>query len=64
LTHLKRLNGLTLLHLADTQITDAGLKHLAGLTNFRTLHVSGTLVTDDGIEELKRALPASLRIYR
>ena len=64
LANLKRLDSLTLLHLADTQITDAGLEHLAALTNLRILHLSGTPVTDDGIEKLKRALPASLRIYR
>ncbi len=53
LVHLKRLNKLSRLHLAGTQLTDAGLVHLHGLTNLSHLDLSYTKVSDDGRAHLK-----------
>lgn len=39
--------------LADTRMTDAGLKHLTGLTKLRRLDVNGTKVTDAGLVHLQ-----------
>jgi hypothetical protein len=40
------------LGLANTQVTDAGLKELAGLTKLQTLDLRGTKVSDAGLKEL------------
>jgi hypothetical protein len=45
------------LNLAETQVTDAGLKHLKGLTALQGLDLSRTKVTDAGVEALKKSLP-------
>ena len=52
-TYLARLPDLQALSLADTQITDAGLKHVEGLTNVQYMMLSYTQVTDDGLDHLK-----------
>ncbi len=43
--------------LADTKVTDKGLKHLFGLTNLTFVTLKGTKISDSGMNELKRALP-------
>ena len=57
LAHLKGLNNLTGLLLADTKVTDAGLAHLKGLTKLKRLGLWDTKVTDAGKKKLKQALP-------
>ena len=43
--------------LADTQITDEGLKEMAKLQKLKMLRIRGTKVTKAGVAELKKALP-------
>ena len=50
--HLKEIKSLHVLHLAGTQVTDAGLKELAPLKNLAQLHLQETQVTDAGLKEL------------
>ena len=54
---LESLKGLSAqlvwLNLANTAVTDAGLKTLAGLKNLRRLHLEKTAVGDDGIASIK-----------
>jgi hypothetical protein len=54
------MTGLQMLNLADTHITDAGLKGLNRLTALRILYLEFTArVTPAGVEELRKALPNS-----
>ncbi|HEX7623738.1 MAG TPA: hypothetical protein VF400_09225, partial [Anaeromyxobacteraceae bacterium] len=55
--HLEGLGNLEALHLAHTDITDAGLVHLRRLARLRKINLSGTRVTDAGVAALARALP-------
>jgi hypothetical protein len=41
------------LNLANTSVTDAGMKGLAGFKNLRRLHLEKTVVGDDGLASLK-----------
>src|SRR5579862_1429071 len=41
------------LNLANTSVTDAGLKSLAGLKNLRRLHLERTAVGDEGLASVK-----------
>ena len=52
LKELHKLVGLTALDLADTQVTDKGLKELAGL-KLTWLNLSNTQVTDAGLKDLQ-----------
>lgn len=49
---LQRLEGLHLLDLADTIVTDAGLAHVAGATALEDLSVWNTRITDRGVSQL------------
>ena len=53
LTYLKGLPSLEILHLGDTQVTDAGLENVKELADLRELVLSDTQVTDAGLEHLK-----------
>ena len=53
LVHLKEIENLIWLNLANTKITDAGLKHLSGLTGLTKLHLEKTQVGDAGLAHLK-----------
>jgi hypothetical protein len=55
--NLAGLKGLKRLSLANTGLSDAGLKHLEGLAALEHLDLSGTKVTADGVAALKQALP-------
>ncbi len=46
------------LDLAETGITNAGLRHLTGLTSLKHLNLTDTNVTAEGVEILKKALPS------
>jgi len=52
LAKLAALQNLTVLHLENTPITDAGLQHLGKLEKLRYLNLFGTAVTDAGVKEL------------
>jgi WD40 repeat protein len=47
------LDGLRLLDLSETQVTDAGLAHLRGLTHLQVLNLGGTDVSDAGVLHLR-----------
>jgi WD40 repeat protein len=51
--HLAVLDGLRLLDLSETEITDAGLAQLKGLTHLQVLNLGGTDVTDAGLVHLR-----------
>ena len=51
------LEKVTRLILADTQITDVGLKEVAKLKQLKTLILSNTQTTDAGVAKLKKAFP-------
>lgn len=57
LAHLRGLNALSRLNIADTPVTDDGLRHLEGIASLQKLDVEGTGVTQAGIERLQQALP-------
>jgi hypothetical protein len=52
-SYLAKLPDLQALSLADTQITDAGLKHVEGLANVQYMMLSLTQITDAGLDHLK-----------
>jgi hypothetical protein len=52
-TLLSGLTHLEILHLSETQITDASMAHLAGLTHLEVLHLNGTRVTNAGLVHLR-----------
>ena len=54
---LKGLTDLGSLNLANTKVTDAGLKHLKGLTKLQEVDLMLTQVTDAGVKKLQLALP-------
>ena len=58
LSHLKVLEQLEELDLAETAIDDAGLAHLQEIKSLRRVNVTGTRVSDAGIEKLKAAVPS------
>jgi hypothetical protein len=49
LAHLKTVNDLQTLRVANTRVGDAGLSHLQSLPNLVTLDLSNTLVTNAGL---------------
>jgi hypothetical protein len=51
------LSKVTVLDLAYTPITDAGLKEMAKLQQLTTLYLTDTKITKAGVAELKKALP-------
>ena len=51
------MTQLGVLHLGDTQVSDAGLAGLGGLTELRVLSLCNTQITDAGIAEVQKALP-------
>jgi hypothetical protein len=51
-TLLRSLNDLRFLSLADTRVTDAGLRHLTRLHALQELHLDDTEVTDEGLKTL------------
>ena len=57
------MSSLKTLWLADTRVTDAGLRQLKGLANLENLNLEGTQVTDIGVKDLAKALP-KLKIRR
>ena len=54
--HLEGLVHLEILHLAATDITDAGLVHLEGMTHLDVLRVNGG-VSVDAMRALQKKLP-------
>lgn len=50
---LKTLTKLHVLHLNDTQITDAALLHIGKLTNLEELNLADTYITDSGLHYLR-----------
>ena len=57
LIFVRNLPMLEELYLADTQVSDHGVKHLVTLSNLRLLVLIDTQVTDEGVESLQEALP-------
>jgi hypothetical protein len=55
---LGEFGGLERLSLANSGITDEGLKSLRGLASLKELDLSGTRVTAAGTSTLREALPA------
>ena len=58
--HLKYLDAfpaLTLLSLAHTQVSDAGVVYLKRLRNLKRISLLDTQVTTAGVRELREALP-------
>src|SRR5262249_57481713 len=55
LTPLRGMNlaGLKILHLGETQVSDAGLEHFKGCKSLTHLHLHGTQVSDAGLEHFK-----------
>ena len=53
LRHLRVLDDLRILTVADNRITDAGARHLRGLTELIYLCLSGTEIGDTGLEHLR-----------
>lgn len=53
LVHLKDIDGLIWLNLANTKISDDGLKHLAELKSLKRLHLEKTSIGDAGLAHLK-----------
>ena len=54
---LKGMTGLIVLALAQTSITDAGLKHRHKLTKPKELNLSVTFVSRQAAKQLQAALP-------
>lgn len=57
------IDGLRILNVAGTDITDAGLGYLHGLKNLSFVSVENTKVSPSAVEELRRALPPRSRLY-
>lgn len=53
LVHLKDIDNVIWLNLANTKITDDGLKHLSGMKTLKRLHLEKTQVGDAGLVHLK-----------
>jgi len=53
LIHLRHLRNVTALDLADTRITDRGLRSLHTVPNIWIVNLRGTQVTDEGLLHLK-----------
>lgn len=51
--HLKRLTDLRVLSLADTNITNEGLRHLRNHKHLRSLALSGTKINEGDLDHLK-----------
>ena len=51
------LNKLSLLDLANTNVSDAGARELTALPQLGKLHLSFTQVSKGGFADLKKALP-------
>ena len=49
------------MNLADTKVTDAGLKHLAGMKSQSSLTVQGSAITPAAIVSLQKTMPQSPR---
>jgi hypothetical protein len=49
--------------LADTKITDAGIKCFQNMRKLEGLNIEGTLVTKPAVMELHRALPNARIIF-
>jgi hypothetical protein len=60
---LAACTGLRLLVLADTKITDAGIKHFRDMSELECLNLEGTLVTKPAVLELHSALPNARIIF-
>jgi Leucine-rich repeat (LRR) protein len=60
---VKELKGLKALFLANSRVTDEGLKELGELQSLQNIYLKGTKVTDAGVADLQKALP-KLRISR
>ena len=56
------LEKVTRLILADTQITDVGLKEVVKLQKLKSLKLNDTEISDEGVAELQKALP-NCKIY-
>ena len=54
LTHLKEIDSLIWLNLANTKITDAGLEQLADIKSLKRLHLEKTQIGDAGLAHLKK----------
>jgi hypothetical protein len=57
LAHLKALESLEDLDLAETAVDDTGLVELQGFKSLRRLNVDGSRVTEAGIKQLQAVLP-------
>ena len=53
LVHLKDVENLVWLNLANTKISDEGLKHLASIKSLKRLHLEKTQIGDAGLAHLK-----------
>ena len=53
LVHLKEIDNLIWLNLANTKISDAGLKHISEIKSLKRLHLEKTQVGDEGLAHLK-----------
>jgi len=53
LAHLKEIDNLIWLNLANTKISDAGLKHIAEIKSLKRLHLEKTQIGDEGLAQLK-----------
>jgi hypothetical protein len=50
---MRMFDDVTVVHLADGDVTDEGLEHLRGLTSLQQLVLTNTQVTDAGLEHLR-----------
>jgi hypothetical protein len=57
LPHLLALNGLQILSLHHTRVTDQSVEYLAQLKSLRSLDIKWTYLTLDGVLKLRAALP-------
>jgi hypothetical protein len=53
LSKLAKREGLVMLSVRGTRITDAGLRHLDGLKELSQLNLTDTSITDDGLRHLE-----------
>ena len=63
LAHLAALDGLQILKLKNTDVSDDGLEWLKECTALHTLVLTGTKVSDAGVMRLQRARP-ELKVVR
>jgi hypothetical protein len=60
---LSKLKYLTYLNLAETKVTDRGLRSIAGIKTLKEIYLWGSGVTEDGIAFLRKELPEAKIIF-